>query len=83
MQGMFIGCTIRSQKVIETRDVHAWADITNAANDIRLTMQQVVDPEFVLEQIEPVEEVPINMEDEFLQLISFPNMTTNSTTCLT
>ena len=28
-------------------------------------MQQVFDPELVLEQIEPVEEFPINMEDEF------------------
>ena len=53
-----------TQKAIETRDVHAWADITNAANNIRMTMQQVFNPELVLKQIESVEEVPIEVEDE-------------------
>ena len=44
-------------KVVETRDVHAWADITNAANDIRLTLDQVFDPELVLEEVAVPEEV--------------------------
>ena len=61
-----------SQKVIETRDVHAWADITNAATDIRLTMQQVFDSELVLEQIEPMEEVPIYMEDQLFSAHPIP-----------
>ncbi len=40
-----------TSKVMETRDVHVWVDITNAANDIRLTLDQVFDPELILEDI--------------------------------
>ena len=46
-----------TSKVVETRDVHVWADITNAANDIRLTLDQVFDPELILEEAEVPEEV--------------------------
>ncbi|KAI2494659.1 hypothetical protein MHU86_19888 [Fragilaria crotonensis] len=48
-----------TSKVVETRDVHVWADVTNAANDIRLTLTQVFDPELILE-----EEAPIEQEEE-------------------
>ncbi|KAI2507514.1 Reverse transcriptase (RNA-dependent DNA polymerase) [Fragilaria crotonensis] len=49
-----------TSKVVETRDVHVWADVTNAANDIRLTLTQVFDPELILEE----EEAPIEQEEK-------------------
>jgi len=37
-----------TSKVVETRDIHDWADITNATNDIRLTMSaEIYDPDLI------------------------------------
>ena len=58
-----------TSKVVETRDVHVWADITNAANDIRLTLDQVFDPELVLEEVEAPEEVVEEEQTEEIHLI--------------
>ena len=45
-----------SGKVVETRDIHAWADLTKAENDIRLTMVEAFDRQMVLgEDLEEVE----------------------------
>ena len=32
-----------TSKVVETRDIHTWADIKNATNNIRLTMSKIYD----------------------------------------
>jgi hypothetical protein len=58
-----------TSKVMETRDVHAWADITNAANNIRLTLDQVFDPELILEEVEFPEEVVEEEQTEEIHLI--------------
>ena len=58
-----------TSKVVETRDVHVWADITNAANDIRLTLDQVFDPELILEEVEVPEEVVEEEQTEEFHLI--------------
>jgi hypothetical protein len=57
-----------TSKVVETRDVHVWADITNAANNIRLTLDQVFDPELILEEVEVPEAV---VEEEQIEEIHF------------
>ncbi|KAI2505223.1 PIF1-like helicase [Fragilaria crotonensis] len=45
-----------SGKIVETRDIHAWADLTKAENDIRLTMAEAFDRQMVLgEDLEEVE----------------------------
>jgi hypothetical protein len=45
-----------SGKIVETRDIHAWADLTKAENDIRLTMDDAFDRQMVLgEDLEEVE----------------------------
>ena len=58
-----------TSKVVETRDVHAWAGITNAANDIRLTLDQVFDPELILEEVEVPEAVVEEKQTEEIHLI--------------
>jgi hypothetical protein len=51
MPGICTLCTIQEQ--VGLWDVHVWAGIlTNASNDIRLNLDQVVDPELILEGIE-------------------------------
>jgi hypothetical protein len=52
-----------TSKVVETRDIHAWADITNATNDIRLTMSEIYDPELILEEPETPEVIEEPDED--------------------
>jgi hypothetical protein len=45
-----------SGKIVETRDIHAWADLTKAENGIRLTMAEAFDCQMVLgEDLEEVE----------------------------
>jgi hypothetical protein len=58
-----------TSKVVETRDVHVWADIINAANDVRLTLNQVFDPGLMLEDIEVPEEVVKEEQTEEIHLI--------------
>ena len=58
-----------TSKVVETRDVHVWADITNAANDIRLTLSQIFDPELILEENEVPDEPAEELTTEELHLI--------------
>jgi hypothetical protein len=57
MREMCTECTIPTlKKIVETRDIHAWADLTNAENDIRLTMADAFDRQMVLgEDLEAVE----------------------------
>ena len=43
-------------KIVETRDIHAWADLTNAENGIRLTLAEAFDRQMVLcKDLEAVE----------------------------
>ena len=46
-----------TSKVVETSDVHVWADITNAVNIIRPTPNQVFYPELIFEDIVVPKEV--------------------------
>jgi hypothetical protein len=39
-----------TKRIIETRDIYAWADIKNSDGDIRLQMTRVYDPELVLQK---------------------------------
>jgi hypothetical protein len=43
-------------KIVETRDIHAWTDLTNAENNIRLTLAEAFDRQMVLgKDLEAVE----------------------------
>jgi Reverse transcriptase (RNA-dependent DNA polymerase)/Zinc knuckle len=62
-----------TKRIVETRDIYAWADIKNSDSDIRLQMTQVYDPKLVLQQVtvpvpvqavaEPVQDGPAALDN--------------------
>ena len=53
-------------KIVETRDIHAWADLTKAENDIRLTMAEAFDRQMVLG--EDMDEVAAELADDVVEI---------------